>query len=267
MALFYGRIVSVLTGVKSVYTAHNVFLDKRFLLRFSLKNSSIVAVGDGVKKNLIEYYGISEKRVDTIYNSVKVNKSGEVQSILIEKKNSGKLLIGNIGRLSRQKGIDIFIRALKCVVKKYPNTVGVIVGDGEDRNELESLVNDLYLTENVVFMGFQNNVLDIIEQLDFVVLSSRWEGLPLTPIETFSQKKTIIASNITGNNELVLEGKNGLTFQMDNVAELASKIEMLIGDKYLLQKLEEGAKYTYDCKYSYDRFIEGYQSVYHQIEK
>lgn len=267
MAAFYGRIVCDLTDAKCVYTAHNVFLNKRFLMRFSLRKSSVVAVGDGVKNNLINFYGILEKRIDVIYNSVKVNKTGEKQPLLIEKKASGQFLIGNIGRLTRQKGMDTFIHALKYVVKKYPNTLGVIVGDGEDRKQLEALAKELDLTENIIFLGYQNNVLDIIEQLDFVVLSSRWEGLPLTPIETFSQEKTIIASDITGNNEIVVDGENGFTFKLDNVSELAKKMELLIEDRTLLQQLEKGAIYTYNQKYDYGRFITGYQNLYQRIKE
>ena len=262
MAAFYGRFVSSITGAKCVYTAHNVFLNKRQLMRFSLKKSCIVAVGDGVKQNLIDFYGIPEKRINVIYNSVKVEKTGEGNDLLSEKKALGKYLIGSIGRLTEQKGMNIFIRAIKEVVKNHPNAIGVIIGDGEDREQLEKLTIEFALSDNVLFLGYQKNVLDIIGQLDFVVLSSRWEGFPLTPIETFSQGKTIIVSDISGNNEIVANGENGIIFKLDDVCDLAAKMENLIEDGAFLKELEKGALNTYQKKYDYEKFKDGYQNLY-----
>lgn len=262
MAAFYGRIVSFFIGTKCVYTAHNAIENKKWLMRFSLKKSGIVAVGDEVRQNLINYYGISQERIKVIYNSVKVEKTGETNGFLSEKKIFGNILIGNIGRLTEQKGMDVFIYAIKKVVNKHPNVVGVIIGDGEERVRLEKLTKELGMTNHITFLGYQKNILNLMGQLDFVVLSSRGEGLPLTPIETFSQGKTIIASDVTGSREVVANGINGLTFQKDDTYQLADKIVKLIEDKKLLKQLEKGALETYQKKYDYKKFIKEYQNVY-----
>ena len=109
MAAFYSRIISIFTKTRCVYTAHNVFYNKKRLLNFSLKKSRIVAVGDGVKKNLMEVYSIPDERIDVIYNSIKTEKTGEKNSELLQLNEQGKYLIGTIGRISEQKGMDVFI--------------------------------------------------------------------------------------------------------------------------------------------------------------
>lgn len=262
MAAFYARIISIFTGKKCVYTAHNVFYNKKKLLKFALKNSKIVAVGDGVKRNLMEEYSIPEDRIQVIYNSIKIEKTGEENLLLKELKKKGKYLIGTIGRISEQKGMDVFVKAIRLVIDKYPNVVGVIVGDGEDRKKIEGLVRELDLSKNIVFLGYQKNVLDIISQLEFVVLASRWEGLPLTPIEVFSQRKTIVASDISGNNEVVKDGINGLLCEVDDTKMFSKKILVLLENPFLQSQLEDNAQKTYEDVYKYTKFIKKYNYIY-----
>jgi len=103
--------------------------------------------------------------------------------------------------------------------------------------------------------------------MDFIVLSSRWEGFPLTPIEVFSMEKTIIASNIDGNNEIVKHEVNGLLFEKDNVDDLKEKISLLIDNNKKIRKLEQEAVKDYNDKYSYTIFLESYMNLYKGLYK
>lgn len=266
MAAFYAQLIHIFNRkIKLIYTAHNVFLNKKILLKFSLKNTKIVAVGNGVYNNLTEYYGIDKNNVTIIYNSIEPNISGKNNEIL--NSLNGRILIGTIGRLSEQKGIDIFLKAIKKIIDENNDVYGVIIGDGEKRTEYENLAKKLEIDNNIVFLGFQRNIFDIIKQLDFVVLASRWEGFPLTPIETFSMKKTIIASNIDGNNEIVIHMKNGLIFKKEDIKDLTEKMNILMHNKDLKKKLEENAYEDFKNKYSYKVFIDGYQKIYEDCEE
>ncbi|MDD6808014.1 MAG: glycosyltransferase family 4 protein [Oscillospiraceae bacterium] len=262
MAAFYGRIISFLTGAKHVYTAHNVFYDKKKLMNFALDRASIVAVGNGVRDNLVNDYSISLDRVTVINNTISPVLTGNKNVELDALRKSGKIVVGTIGRISEQKGIDIFIKAIAKVREVNENVVGVIIGDGEDRNKMQNLARELNLEQGILFLGYQAEVLDLINQLDFVVLSSRWEGLPLTPIEVFSQGKTIIVSNISGNNEVVTDKCNGLLCEKDNVDDFTNKILLLINEKELRTEFEKNAINTYVNDYNYESFIEKYNEVY-----
>lgn len=266
MAAFYGKLIKAITGVKHVYTAHNVFYDKVKLMNFALDGALIVAVGNGVRNNLVDDYGIMPERVNVINNTIKPVLTGEKNIELEALKKNGKFLVGSIGRISEQKGMDVFIKAIHAAREENDRITGVIIGDGEDREEMESLVREMNLTQGIVFLGYQSAVLDLINQLDFVVLSSRWEGLPLTPIEVFSQKKTIIASDISGNNEVVSDGYNGLLCQKDDIADFAEKILLLSRDEKLKTELEKNAGYTYKTEYDYGTFIKKYNEVYLSLE-
>ena len=266
MAAFYSRLLSLLSGnkIKRIYTAHNVFFNKKYLLRFALKGSKVIAVGNGVKENLVQFYNIDERRIDIIYNSVEMPKEiNAANDEIFEKKG---IFIGCIGRLSKQKGIDIFIKAMDKVLKNNKNIYGVIIGDGELKDEMCNLCKELGISDNIIFLGYRKDVLNLIKKLDFVVLSSRWEGFPLTPIEAFMMGKTVIASNIDGNNEIVKDKINGLLFEKDNYCDLARKIDFLINNRAVLNDFNKKAFLDYEQKFSYKNFIEKYSDLYEELK-
>lgn len=262
MGALYARILQFFfPQLRHVYTAHNVFYGKKKLMNFALQKSSIVACGKTVKNNLIDEYGVSPSRVSIIYNSVnRPLKTFNPISILNKEIEKGSYLIGSIGRITKQKGFDVFVKAISLVAKKNPHIMGVIVGDGEERTKIESLVEKLAITENIIFLGYQSDVYSVIKQMQFIVLASRWEGFPLISIETFAMGKTIIVSDIPNNLEIVTSGEDGLAFKKDDYEELALQIENLItADK---KKFEINALRKYNEKFSYLSFIDNYQKIY-----
>ena len=267
MASFYSRILQVFHHeLKHVYTAHNVFFGRKKIMRFALNNANIVACGETVKKNLIDEYSIPEERIKVIYNSIEKTQINEVHiEILDKKEKEGTYMIGSIGRISEQKGFDVFVKAIAQSKKHIPNIVGVIIGEGEDKEIIKQLVEKLNIEDSVIFLGYQKDVLSIISRMKYIVLCSRWEGFPLTPIETFSVGKTIIVSDIPNNLEIVKPGINGLAFKRDNVDDLVDNIVLLSNNESLVQDLERNAYMEYTNKYAYEVFISNYVSVYNRL--
>lgn len=264
MASFYSLLVStIFPRLRRIYTSHNIFNDKKKLTSFSLKGSEIVAVGNDVRKNLVNTYNVNDTNIHVIYNSIDMTTTfGKWNIELNSLKKNGCYLVGNIGRISKQKGMEYFVQAIGNVKKTIPKIKGIIIGDGEQRKNLEKLIFKLDLEEDIVLLGYQDNVLDIINQLDFVVLSSLWEGFPLTPVETFSVGKTIIATDINGTNEIVEDFYNGLLVPVQDINKLTDAIIELCTNLNLRGRLEKNAKLTYDEKYSYKKFLNMYKELY-----
>lgn len=263
MAAFYARLLQINNrSLKHVYTAHNVFYGKHAFLRFALAHATIVACGKTVKTNLVDEYLQKEEQITVIFNSVKIPNH-----IANCNDNFGthSSLIGFVGRLSEQKGIDVFFKAIKIVLQKVNDIKVVIIGDGEDREKLENLSNELGIDDHVLFMGYRKDVYSLIRRMDFLVLPSRWEGFPLTPIEAFSMKKTIIVSDIPNNLEIVNPDYNGLSFEKENQTDLANKIIELITNTSKRQILESNAYTDYVQIYNYSKFICDYQNVYDRV--
>lgn len=267
MAAFYSQLLfGKSKNIKLIYTAHNVFNNRKRLMRYALKNTDIVAVGKSVRENLVTYYKIDKNRVQTIYNSIKKPEYIKPNSQLLKMKKDGKILVGTITRLSEEKNIDLFIRAISEVVKKEPNVIGVITGDGEEKANLIRLTRQLDISANIIFMGFQVDIFSVLMELDLVVLPSKYEGLPLVPLEAFALEKPIIASNVPGNIDIVQHNQNGLMFNVNKYSDLSKSINLLLNDKPLLEKLRLGSIETYQ-RYSYDVFISSYTHIYNKGSK
>ena len=100
------------------------------------------------------------------------------------------------------------------------------------------------MEDSIEFMGFRADIQNIMSQVDLIVLSSLWEGLPLTPMEAFSVGKTIVATSVDGTVEIVKDGENGYLVEPRNSEELANAICKLIDNEPIRKKFEICKKRT-----------------------
>ena len=260
MAAFYVRYTGLYKKCRFVNTSHNTFYDKKRLTRYAYKKADLIACGEMVKKNLTDFYGL--EKVVVLHNAVRPFEDETVpHEILAKARSEGKFLIGNIGRLSEQKGMEYFIKAVPAVIKEHPDTEFFIVGTGEDEQKLKDLAKGLPVT----FLGYRTDVQNIMSQLDLVVLSSLWEGLPLTPIEAFSVGKTIVATSVDGTPEIVDDNVNGLLVAPKDPDAIAEKINCLIANPDKKHQMEINAKKTFEERFSFDIFAQKYIDFYRSL--
>ncbi|MDK0690983.1 glycosyltransferase family 4 protein [Clostridium perfringens] len=267
MAAFYTRLLGKKRNIRYINTCHNTFDNKKMLTKFSYKRIELIACGEMVKKNLVEIYNIDSNRISVIYNSVKEfnNNVNEIE-IIKRLKEENYLLVGNIGRLSTQKGMEYFIKALPLIIKENKKVKFLIIGEGEKKEELIEIAESIGVIDNVIFMGYRNDIQNIMIQLDLIVLTSLWEGLPLTPIEAFSVGKTIVATAVDGTVEIVDNEINGVLVESKNVKEIASKINELLLNDERRYNLGLNAKAKYEEKFSFESFCKKYKNYYNEIK-
>ena len=268
MAAVYAYMLRILNpGIRLVYTAHNVFYDKKILTKKALGHTAVVAVGNSVKENLTDYFHISPEKIVVIHNAVKPETPEKKyrNRVLDKWKEQGFRLLGIIGRLSEQKGIDIFLRVVAELKKKNCKIRGIIIGDGELKGELIREAYELGLENEVLFLGYQEHVSTLITQLDLILMPSRWEGFPLTPLEVFAEKKTIVGSNIGGISEIITDGQNGRLVMKDNVPMFTEAVAELLCDSKLRMKMEDNGYEYYSRNFSYDSFMEEYVRLYENV--
>ena len=262
MAAFYMRLIHFFYKFVFISTAHNTFYNKKWLTQFSYKKSRVIACGQQVKKNLVEYFGIERENVDVICNSVKKASTAIGTTDLTHLKNDGCILIGNIGRLSKQKGMDVFIKSYLNVKAKVKNIKYIIVGEGEDEEKLKKLVYDIQADEDIIFLGYRTDIPYILSQLDFLVLSSLWEGFPLTPIEAFSVGIPVVATAVDGTIEIVKDMENGLLVKPNDYDDLAAKIIYMSSYTNERERMSIMARKSYEKNFSYESFTKAYLDVY-----
>lgn len=263
MAAFYARLISFFFRFIFVHTAHNTFTDKKLFTRFSLNKCKIIAVGEVVKTNLTKYYGLDANNITVIHNSIEEDKNEIVPIDEIQLARKQKYFcVGNVGRLSKQKGMVYFVNAIPNILNENKKAKFFIIGDGEDSDKLHQLVSELGLTNDVFFLGFRSDVINVMKQLDVIVLSSLWEGLPLTPIEAFSVNKTVIATDVDGTGEIVRNGVNGILIEPKDSLAIAKAVCLLIDNLNLRQELQNNANKTYYEYFDISYFKKKYKDFY-----
>lgn len=264
MAVFYAKFFH--GKAKIIYNNHTIYSDKPYFTHFVLKNILIVADGIQAKNNVTNFFKISEKNVKVIYNAVDPfdGIKSEIKEIQ-DRREKGDFIVLDSSRLHPQKGINYFIDAAKILVDKGYKISFFIVGDGVLHDKVVNQIKDLELQNNIILLGFRKDIKNVISQADILVLTSIYEGLPLTPMEAFSVKRAAIGTNIEGTREVIEDGINGLLAETKNPQDIAEKIERVYLDRKLLNKLSENAYKTYKNKFSDELFIKKYVDLYEAL--
>lgn len=266
MAAFYVSLLGLYRKCTFLNTCHNTFTNKKALTRFAYKHANLIACGEMVKKNLVDFFNLPESQITVIHNAVKPFEGSVVNDPLIEQfHKEGCFVFANIGRLSEQKGMEYYIRAVPKVIIKHPEARFLIVGVGEDEEKLKTLVDELQVLDYVFFLGYRTDVQNLIAQVDLIVLSSLWEGLPLTPIEVFSAGKTIVATAVDGTVEIVRDRKTGLLIEPRNASKIAEKAIWAIEHQEQIQKMEHSAYKVYIKKFSFESLKRNYVKYYESV--
>ena len=168
-------------------------------------------------------------KIDFIYNPM---ENGDSTSCDIK----AKQLI-SVGRLTYQKGFDMLCEVAKDVLKDNPEWKWIILGDGEDKEKLESKIKEYNLQGKLILKGKVSNVEDYYKNSSLYVMTSRFEGLPMTLLEAKSYKLPIVSFNcLTGPSEIVRNNINGFLIETGNIAAMVNKIDLLLSD---INKREE----------------------------
>ncbi|MBU5689126.1 MAG: glycosyltransferase [Candidatus Aenigmarchaeota archaeon] len=201
----------------------------------------------------------SKIRSELIYQSIDIPK--QVPKINF----TGNILYA--GRLSKEKGVKYLIKSLTIVKKEFPRVKLLIAGDGPERSYLEKLVKKLKLENNIKFLGWLNkeNLKNLYENVDFIVLPSIWqEPFGLTGLEAMSYGRPVIAFNVGGISEYVINNKNGFLVDVFDIKSLGEKIKILLNDKKtLLEFSKESIKKSKE--FSDDIFFKKIKKLYSKV--
>ena len=259
-AAFYTQILSLVhldNQAKKVFTMHYMFRDKKYLTKFSLKNTRITVVSKGLKDCLIKVYNINDKCINIINNSIEFSA--------YDKEPVQKHAVAIIGRISEEKGVDIFVKSIAIVKDKIKDIKGYIVGDGPQKEYIKNMIKRMRLDQNIELLGYRKDVGEIIKNVSFLIMCSHGEGLPLTPLEGFSYGRTIVATNVSGICEIVQDGYNGLLVKDNSPEDTAKAIIMLIKDDDLRKRLESNAKKTIAKRFSFETMKRKYENFYNSL--
>ena len=209
-----------------------------------------------------------EDKFAVIYNGIELEKFRQhVDEQQLRSKlglDSAGKLVGMIGRLDKQKNPLDFIRAAAIVAKTDPKVQFVIVGDGPLRPQCERLISELRLNERFFLLGYRNDVAELLPIFTLTAMSSLWEGLPFAFLESMSAGKPIVANNVDGAREVVMDGETGFLVTPHRPTEMAERILFLLNHEAILTKMGHLAQQRSN-DFSMQRMLEKVMCLYEEL--
>ncbi len=147
----------------------------------------------------------SEDKYRLIYNKITVEKDKIKKGVLRKELNinQDKKIIGNVSRVDNPKNPFLFVDIAKEYLKNNDNTLFVWVGDGKLKEQAINYVKKLNLEDRVKFIGFRENGIDYLNDFDLLLLTSNWEGVPITILEAIELNIPILSTNVGGIREII----------------------------------------------------------------
>lgn len=172
-----------------------------------------------------------------------------------------------LGRLSRQKGFDLALRAVAALASHFSDIRVVIAGDGEERASLEALATSLGIEDRCEWRGWvrPGDVPGIINEATIVILSSRYEGLPLVALEAAWMARPVVATRVGGMDEVVRDQETGLLVEPEDVGELAAATAKLLEHPEEIRRMGAAARAWVEREFGWEQCVAAYDGLYRQL--
>ena len=280
IAANFGRVAGRITGVPTIMHEHGVDApDPRFkypnsqrimdLLLSPLTHTALAITG-AVRDFLVRRRFVNPAKVRIIYNGVPLGDfaPSPPEEVARERERlgipAGSLVIGSVGRLDVQKGVEHLIRSAKRVLARFPDARLLVVGDGPEMQNLVRQAADSGVARNVIFTGYRTDVPLLQSIMDIQVIASLWEAASLTIFEAMAMGKAIVSTNVDGLGEILADGNPALAVPPGDSAALGDAIIRLLDDPDLARELGSRAK-SLSAKYDVNRTVRELESLYEEI--
>ncbi|SNU93701.1 Glycogen synthase [Megamonas hypermegale] len=215
LALAYSKL-----NIKLIHVEHNTEKYTPFRRYLTQKldkyTNKYICVSKGVANHLIKQ-GIDKSKVQVIYNGIDIKKFD------LPKEPHNIFTVGMVARFSKQKDQMTLIKAIEYLVKEKKEKINLLLmGVGKTRKKCEKYIIENNLNEHIKII--EGNFKDLIVKTDLFVLATHYEGLPLVLCEAMASHTPIIATNVPGVNEIIINNKTGLLVKENDVYDLANNI-------------------------------------------
>ena len=229
-------------------------------------SSHVIAVSESTRAGLIAA-GLREDRVTTIHNGLDLaiyRPRPEGRSAARQKYGipADAFVIGGLGRLTHQKNFLFFVKVAAQVCAQLPSAHFVIAGTGPDEAELRKQIAELKLNDRVRLLGFVADPTELYPALDCLLLTSRFEGLPMTILEAMACGVAIVASDLDGMREILQNGTHATLVPSDDVDAFARAVLDLGARPDLVRERTEAALRLVRERFSAERMTREVETIY-----
>ena len=235
-----------------------------WLRRIQSLSNVVLANASSVRDSLIAEGGFAPEKLRIIRNGVDIEKFQvpSEREVLFPDVGNGKLivLVGNMH--SDVKGHPSLIAAAPAVLREFPSTRFVLVGDGEERESFVRQVSDLGLSWNFLFLGRRSDMPRILASCDIAVLPSRGEGLPNAVLEYMAAGLPVVVSRVGGSEELVQHGVTGLLVPSEDSAALSAAFLRYLRNPEEAKQMAQSGREFVTRNFSFDRLVREVDELY-----
>lgn len=249
--LVYARLL----GIPTITHVHELSMGFAALSRleyFWVKNFSqhFIAVSAAVKNYLVEHHRISPEKVTVVHAGIDVHRFGNTGKVNNIKKSLGikdELIIGTFGRITSMKGSDLFLRLALSIKQSLSNSTNVkflVIGTTEDKefyNSFISLLKELKLTKDVIFLENIRNISDYYPVIDIYVSTAREDPFPLVVLEAMASSKPVVSFSVGGIPEMLNE-ESGILIKEFNLDAMKEAILRLVYDSTMRKRIGAAAR-------------------------
>ncbi len=238
-AIIAGSISARLAFIPDIATIHDSYtIEERFarirLLQFAvLSGTKVITVCKHIENFLHRHAWFVDENLKTIYNGVDLPELDPIIRTKIRSElqlSEDEVAITSVGRLVELKRFERLIRSFQPLKEKYKTKL-FIIGDGPERDNLNTLINDLRLSDHVKLLGFREKVSEYLQASDIFTLVSRTEGFCCSVLAAQASALPCVVTNVGGNRELVTDNESGIIIKSDTLSQITSSLETLLDDQ------------------------------------
>ncbi len=238
-------------------------------MSYSLLPHIVVTVSDAVRRYLVQEKGINANRVVSIPTGVDLERfdPDSAPDTLRQELGLGSEIpiVGTVAILRRKKGHHVLLDAIPRVLESNPSAVFVFAGDGPQRPNIEERIQSLGLGNSVRLLGLRKDVPTVLSSIDLFVLPTLQEALGTSILEAAAMKKAVIASNVGGVSEAVVNNVTGLLVEPEDPASLADAITGLLKDREKTARMGEAGRAMVERSFSMDAMARGMFELYGKL--
>lgn len=281
-ANLYGPIAARLAGIKAVictirgiddYVTSSGAIPRAVRLVEHLTAgwvSKYVAVSEAARQAMIKHLGLSPRKIVTILNAVDLvpfqqprGNSAPVRTTL--GLSPDKVVLGSVGNLLPLKNYDSLVRWFGDLTALFPQIQLLLIGEGKERQVLESLLQELHLTDKVRMPGFRGDIPEVLGAMDIFAFPSLSEGLPRAVMEAMAAGLPCVAMDVGGNAEAVVDGETGYVVAPGDASGFKDALIRLVKDGELRKKLGEAGKKRAFALFNPKRLAAQYAQLYRAV--